>query len=40
MTGSHKEIFLTVKQQLELLENFENGESMTELAKDYGVWTE
>jgi hypothetical protein len=28
---------LTVKQKLELIEKFENGESVTELAKDYTV---
>jgi hypothetical protein len=29
-------IVLTVKQKLELLEKFGNGESVTEIAKDYG----
>jgi hypothetical protein len=33
-------IVLTVKEKLELLEKFENGESVTELAKDYGVGIE
>jgi hypothetical protein len=35
-----KKIILTVKQKLELFEKFENGESATEPAKDYGVGTE
>jgi hypothetical protein len=33
-------IVLTVKQQLELTEKFQNGELVTELAKDYGAETE
>jgi hypothetical protein len=40
MAQKHKKMVLTVKQQLALLEKFENGESATELAKDYGVATE
>jgi hypothetical protein len=38
MAGNRKKNVLTVKQKLELNEKFENGESATELAKDYGVW--
>jgi hypothetical protein len=30
-------IILTVKQKLELIENFENRELVTELAKEFGV---
>jgi hypothetical protein len=37
MAENCKKIVLTVKQKLKLLEKFENGESATELAKDYGV---
>jgi Mor family transcriptional regulator len=37
MAENGKKIVLTVKQKLQLLEKFENGESVTELAKDYGV---
>jgi hypothetical protein len=33
-------MILIVKQKLKLLENFENGESVTELSKDYGVGIE
>jgi hypothetical protein len=40
MAGKHKKIVLTVKQKIELPKKFENGVSATELAKDYGVWTE
>jgi hypothetical protein len=36
MAENSKKIVLIVKQKLELLEEkFENGESLTELAKDY-----
>jgi hypothetical protein len=37
MAENSEKIVLTVKQKLELLEKSENGESATELAKDYGV---
>jgi hypothetical protein len=40
MAENHKKIVLTVKLKLELLEKFENGESATEFAKDYGVGIE
>jgi hypothetical protein len=40
MAENCKEIVLTVKQKLILIEEFENGESATELAKDYGVGIE
>jgi hypothetical protein len=36
MAENCKKIALTVKHKLNLLEKFENGESVTELAKDYG----
>jgi hypothetical protein len=35
-----KKIVLTIKPKVELNEKFENGESATELAKDYGVGIE
>jgi hypothetical protein len=34
---NHKKTVLTEEQKLKLLENFVNGESVTELAKDYRV---
>jgi hypothetical protein len=37
MAGNRKKIVLTVKQKLELIEQFENGELATEVAEDYGV---
>jgi hypothetical protein len=40
MAENRKEIVLTVKQQLKLPETFENGEWVTELAKDYREGTE
>jgi hypothetical protein len=40
MAESHKKIVLTVNQKLKLLEKFEKGESVTELAKNYGVGIE
>jgi hypothetical protein len=40
MDENRKKIVLTVKQKLELLKKFENGESETKLAKDYGVGIE
>jgi hypothetical protein len=40
MAENHKKIVLTVKQKLKLLETFENRESVTELAKNYGIWVE
>jgi hypothetical protein len=40
MVENHKKIVLIVKQQLKLLDKFENGESMTELAKDCEAGTE
>jgi hypothetical protein len=40
MAENHKKTVLTVKQQLELPEKFENGKWATELAKDYGAGTE
>jgi hypothetical protein len=40
MAENHKKIVLTVKQKLKLIEKFENGELVTELAKDYGVGIE
>jgi hypothetical protein len=40
MAENHKKIVLTLKQNLELTEKFENGESGTKLAKDYEVGTE
>jgi hypothetical protein len=36
MTEKRNKLVLTVKQKLELLDKFENRESVTELAKDYG----
>jgi hypothetical protein len=39
IADNHKKILLTVKQQLKLREKFENRESVTELAKDYGIGT-
>jgi hypothetical protein len=35
-----KQIVLTLKQKLELIEKFENVESVTESAKDYGIGIE
>jgi hypothetical protein len=40
LAENRKKIALAVKQKLELLEKFENKESATELAKDYGVGIE
>jgi hypothetical protein len=40
LAENRKEIVLTVKQKLELTENFENRELEKELAKDYGVGIE
>jgi hypothetical protein len=37
MAEDHKKVVLTVKQQFALLEKFENGELVTELAEDYGI---
>jgi hypothetical protein len=37
---NRKKTVLTEKQQFELPEQFENGESATELAKDHGVGIE
>jgi hypothetical protein len=37
MAKKYEKVVLTVKQMLELIEMFENGESATILAKDYGV---
>jgi DNA invertase Pin-like site-specific DNA recombinase len=37
MVEKHKKIVLTIKQKLKLIEKFENGESATKLAKDYGI---
>jgi hypothetical protein len=37
MAGNCKKLVLTVKQKLKLNEKFESGESVTELAKVYGV---
>jgi hypothetical protein len=37
MTENHKKTVLTVKQKLEETEKFENGKTVTELAKDYGA---
>jgi hypothetical protein len=34
---NNKKIVLTRKQKLELLEKFQNGESVTEFVKDYEV---
>jgi hypothetical protein len=36
MVENHKKIVLTVKQELELLEKLENGESAVQLAIDWG----
>jgi hypothetical protein len=36
MSENRKKIVLPVKQNLELIEKFENRESVTELAKDCG----
>jgi hypothetical protein len=40
MAENCKEIVLTIKQTLELVEKFENRESATGLARDYGVGIE
>jgi hypothetical protein len=40
ITKNHKKIELTVKQKLKLHEDFEIGELVTELAKDYGIGIE
>jgi hypothetical protein len=40
MAQNCKKIVLTVRQKLEFLEKFGNGESVSELAKDYGVGIE
>jgi hypothetical protein len=40
MAENYKKIVLTVKQKLELIEKIDNGESVTELAKDYAVGIE
>jgi hypothetical protein len=40
MAENCKKILLTVKQRLELIEEFHNRESAIELAKDYGVGIE
>jgi hypothetical protein len=40
MAENRNKSVLTVKQRLELVEKFQNGELATELAKDYGVGTE
>jgi hypothetical protein len=40
MAENHKKTVLTLKQKLELLEKFENGEPVTEFAKDCGVGIE
>jgi hypothetical protein len=40
MAENHKKILLTVKQNLELSEKFENRESSIVLAKDYGIGIE
>jgi hypothetical protein len=37
MAEKHKNIVLMVKQKRRLIEKFENGESGTKLAKDYGI---
>jgi hypothetical protein len=37
MAEKHKNIILTVKQKLKSIEKFENGESVIQLAKDYGI---
>jgi hypothetical protein len=37
MAENRKKTVVTVKQKLKLIEKFENGESVTELAKDYEV---
>jgi hypothetical protein len=39
MAENHKKTVLTVKQQLELPEKYENREWAKELAKDYGAGT-
>jgi hypothetical protein len=40
MAEKRKKTVLTVKQKLNLVEKFENGESLTEKSKDYGVGIE
>jgi hypothetical protein len=40
LAADHKKIAMMVKQQLKLLDKFENEELVTELAKDYEVQTE
>jgi hypothetical protein len=40
MAENHKKFVLTVKEKLEFIEKFENGELATELAKDYGIGIE
>jgi uncharacterized protein (DUF433 family) len=40
MVENHYKSVMTIKQKLKLLETLENGESVTELVKDYGVGTE
>jgi hypothetical protein len=40
MAENCKKIVLTAKQKCELLEKFENGGSVTEFAKNYGVGIE
>lgn len=39
MDENHNKTVLTVKQRLKLLDKFEDGDLVTELAKDYGVKT-
>jgi hypothetical protein len=40
MAQKCKQMLLTVKQKLKLIEKVENGESVTKLAKDYGIGIE
>jgi hypothetical protein len=40
MAENWKKNALTVKQKLELIEEFKNGELATELTKDYGLGIE
>ena len=37
MAEKRKKVLLTLKQKLELLEKFENGEFVKKLANDYGI---
>jgi hypothetical protein len=40
MADNCNKFVLTVKQKLQFIEKFENGELVTKLAKDYGIGIE